>query len=129
VELTALWSGGLSWRRLAVLIKHLPAESATMTALRNAAPVEQLKESAAVADYGSWSQTDMLLAELIDIASWLRWTKTKDAEKNQNQPGPYPRPGVNRKPRPALNTKVIDLLEFVRKNNGAAPTGYIESKE
>jgi hypothetical protein len=44
VELSDLWTGDLSWRRLGVLVKHLPAESATKTALRNAAPVEELKE-------------------------------------------------------------------------------------
>lgn len=130
VELTGLWSGGLSWRRLGVLIRHLPPESATKTALRNAAPIAQLQQVAAEVEYGAWSQTDMLLADLIDIAAWLRWSKTKDAESNKNPPKPYPRPGVNRRPANApLNSKVINLLEFVRNNNGAAPEGYVQLEE
>ena len=125
MELTGLWNGGLSWRRLGVLIKHLPQDSVTKTALRNAAPEPALQEAVAEAEYGPWSQTDMLLAELIDVASWLQWSKTKDGENNRNQPAPYPRPGVARKPKPPpFNAKVIDLLEYVRSNNGASPAGF-----
>lgn len=127
VELTGLWTGDLSWRRLGVLVKHLPAESATKTALRNAVPVEQLKDAVEVADYGPWSQTDMLLAELIDVARWLQWAKTKASEKVDTAPKPYPRPGVERKPAAAAaNAQVINLLEYVRAHNGASPEGFIQ---
>lgn len=112
-----------------MLVKHLPAESATKTALRNKAPVEDLKEkvSDAETEYGPWSQTDMLLAELIDVARWLQWSKTKAAEEKRDVPEPYPRPGVVRKPKVgAVNADVIDLLEYIRKNNGAPPEGYVQ---
>lgn len=89
--------------------------------------MEDLKAVAAEVDYGPWSQTDMLLAELIDINRWLQWSKTKAAEQNKDQPKPYPRPGVERKPAaPVINADVINLLEYVRNNNGASPEGYVQ---
>lgn len=130
IELSGLWTGELSWRRLGALIRPLPPESAFKTALRNAAPVEELKEKVAdvAADYGPWSQTDMLLAEMIDTLRWLQWAKTKDAaaEPPKNAPTPYPRPGVDRKPASGgpLSAEVVDLLEYVRRNGGAAPEGW-----
>lgn len=129
MQLSGLWTGELSWRRLGVLIRHLPAESAFKTALRNATPTTDLKQVVEDGDreYGAWSQTDMLLAELIDVARWLRWSKTPDAEKGTNRPEPFPRPGVERKTVvPTMNAQVVDLLEYVRKNNGAAPEGFVK---
>ncbi len=123
-----LWTGRLTYRRLGVLIKHLPAESATKTELRNAAPVEVLKQAAVSKTYGPWSQTDMLLAELIDQASWLKWSKTKDAENGTNLPPPYPRPGVKRADEPVAQTAmgdVIDLFEYMKQHNGASPPGFV----
>jgi hypothetical protein len=128
--LSDLWTGDLSWRRLGVLIKHLPPESATKTSIRNATPVEQLQ---AVVDdsetkYGAWSQTDMLLAQLIDLVTWLQWAKTKAADTRPNEPPkPYPRPGVQRAAAPVVrpDAHVIDLLEYVRTHGGAPPEGYI----
>jgi hypothetical protein len=124
VDVRDLWTGILSWRRLGVLVKNLPAESATKTALRNAAPLQQVRESATAADYGPWSQTDMLLAELIDVARWLQWSKTKAAEKNTDHPEPFPRPGVQRKGAAPVNATVVSMLEYLRTHNGAAPGGY-----
>ena len=84
---------------------------------------------AADADYGRWSQTDMLLADLIDVARWLQWSKTKAGADGKDQPKPYPRPGVDRKPKksPATDAKVINLLEYLRAHNGAAPEGYTQT--
>lgn len=118
----------MSWRRLGVLIRGLPAESVTKTELRNETPEDEL--TAAVvgnSPYGAWSQTDMLLADLIDVARWLQWSKTKDGEDNRNHPKPYPRPGVKRPG--AVTAKVVDLLEYVRTHNGAAPSNYMQSPE
>lgn len=123
-----MWRGGLSWRRLGVLVKHLPPESATKTALRNAAPDDRLTEAViGDAPYGPWSQTDMLLADLIDVARWLQWAKSKDGEDNKNRPEPYPRPGVQRKG--AVTAKVINLLDYIREHNGAAPDNYTAAPE
>lgn len=114
-----------------MLIKHLPAESATKTAIRNTTPVEELQAVVADTDtqYGPWSQTDMLLAQLIDIVSWLRWAKTKAAEdKPKEPPALYPRPGVERKfSAPLAQPNVINLLEYVRAHGGAPPAGFISA--
>lgn len=105
-----------------MLIKNLPAESATKTALRNATPVSEMRQSASTAEYGAWSQADMLLAELIDVARWLQWSKSKDAGKTA-PPEPFPRPGVARKAA-AVTDNVVSILEYLRTHNGAAPPGY-----
>lgn len=128
--LSDLFTGDLSWRRLGVLITHLPTESATKTALRNAAPVNDLQETSVTADYGPWSQTDMLLAELIDLARWQQWAKTKAADNPRTAPKPYPRPGVDRPMAlgdTTASADVINLLEYVRNNNGASPEGYVQT--
>jgi hypothetical protein len=130
VALTGLWTGDLTWRRLGVLVKHLPAESATKTALRNAAPVQKLQKAVETAEYGTWSQTDMLLAELIDVARWLQWSKTKAAEDGRDAPKPFPRPGVDRTGhagKAPITQNVVNLLEYMRANRGAVPEGYTEA--
>ncbi len=40
-----------------------------------------------------WTRETHKLADLIDIASWIAWTKTEDAQHNRNQPQPQWRPG------------------------------------
>jgi hypothetical protein len=56
----------------------------------------------------------MLLAELIDVARWLQWAKTKAAEKVDTAPKPYPRPGVERKPKAAADERPGDQPARVR---------------
>lgn len=100
-------------------------ESATKTALRNAAPESDLRQ-AVDADYGPFSQTDMLLCELIDVLRWLQWAKTQDGTDNKNQPKPYPRPGVKRDGQSvssAASADVINLMERIRANRGGVD-GY-----
>ncbi|ADX42599.1 hypothetical protein [Gordonia phage GTE2] len=36
----------------------------------------------------------MLLATAADALNWLVWAKTRDGQKNRNQPQPIQRPGV-----------------------------------
>lgn len=112
-----------------MLIKHLPAESATKTGLRNSAPEDELAAAAVDRPYGPWSQTDMLLADLIDVARWLQWSKTTDAEEKspKNIPEPFPRPGVKRSQdrRPApVSAEVVNLLDYMREHRGAPPPGW-----
>jgi hypothetical protein len=61
--------GRMSWRRLRVLIQHLPPESATMTALRNAMPPDELEQLAkrGEPERGRWSQLEQLVALSIDV--------------------------------------------------------------
>jgi hypothetical protein len=87
----------LTWRKLGVLIAHLPPESATMTGLRAAHP-DLAEEAAEQADPAAqpWSADRMLLAALTDSVRYLAWmfavVNFKSAPKSP--PGPIPRPGV-----------------------------------
>lgn len=62
VELTALWRGELTLRRLRVLIEHLPPDSASAHAVAGF--------DGALA---SWSLTDVLLGRVSDELAALRW--------------------------------------------------------
>lgn len=122
LDIRDLWRGRLTWRRLGVLIRGLPVESLTRTAIRNETPVTALRSQSSDADYGPWTQTDMLLAELIDLTRWLQWAKTKSGQENRDHPKPFPRPGIDREIAPLA--KVVNLLEYVRAHDGAAPQDY-----
>ena len=75
-----------------------------MTALRNTMP--DAMDSDADAAEGRWSQTEMLLAALVDESRMLRWlyTTANSGDKSPpKQPEPIRRPGVDRKaPRPKI---------------------------
>lgn len=74
-RLSDLFSGRLSWRRLDVLVRHLPADSATAHALYGAA-VE-------------WSPTEHLLASVVDALNVMIWQNSPKGAR----PRPIPRPG------------------------------------
>ncbi|MEU5424238.1 hypothetical protein AB0H73_01325 [Streptomyces olivoreticuli] len=85
------------------MIEHLPPESATVTALRNTAPVTELDEQAEGADpsRGRWSQTELLLAQVIDAVNRLSHyyaLVNTSGGKRPDPPQPVPRPGVPRTP-------------------------------
>ncbi len=74
-----------------------------MTALRNAAPEVDLEAQAEGADpsRGRWSQTDLLLAQVIDSVTRLSHYYTlvnTSGGKRPDPPQPVPRPGVPRTP-------------------------------
>ena len=90
-------------------MRALPPESATKTALRNKMGDAEIKQASTSADpsQGQWSQTDMLLASLIDTVRWLlHITVIANGGKGKSKPPePVPRPGVapkGKKRRPAL---------------------------
>lgn len=68
VRLRDAGNASLSWRDVVVLARQSPR-------------------------LGDWTRTDYLLAELVDLTSWLAWAKTEDAAKGRNRPKPIPRPG------------------------------------
>lgn len=99
MDLLGFYRGELSWRGLRVLIEHLPPESATMTALRNANP-HVVRDDGPDPAEGRWSQVEMLLAALVDDVRLLRWVYlTANAGKGTKpkQPEPISRPGVQKK--------------------------------
>lgn len=113
----------MSWRRLRVLIQHLPPESHTMTALRNAMSDEELAEQAdkGEPEKGRWSQTEQLLAVLADRLARVEYVLIcAHSEKKQDPPEPMRRPGAKpRKAKPKLTDDSAQTL-FQLINGGAA---------
>jgi hypothetical protein len=103
IDLMDLWRGGLSFRRLALLIRHLPSDSWTQTRLRDAAPPELLDPDEADAGprtHGPWALENYQLAQLTDEIAALRYVVAKGAGmENYPEPTPTPRPGMTRRVR------------------------------
>ncbi|MCX4816778.1 hypothetical protein OG601_47520 [Streptomyces sp. NBC_01239] len=95
----------MTWRRLRVLIQHLPPESATWTALRNSLSDEELAEQAdkGEPEKGRWSQQEQLTAALLDATRRVEYVlicaNTESKAKLPKTPEPVPRPGA-KPPRP-----------------------------
>ena len=91
----------MTWRLLGNLVRHLPPESATKTALRNRMGDAEMATASKTADpsKGQWSQTEMLIASLIDAVRWLvHITVVANGGKGKSKPPePIPRPGVKPK--------------------------------
>lgn len=116
----------MSWRRLRVIIQHLPPESHTMTALRNGLTEEQLEEHAdqGEPEHGRWSQLEQLLALQIDVQRQQLYAftcaNTDSKSKRPQAPEPIARPGAKpRKPKPKLTDNSREAL-FRLINGGAA---------
>ncbi|MFE6774842.1 hypothetical protein [Streptomyces sp. NPDC057702] len=81
----------LSSRRLAVLVRHLPAESAFVRARQGEA--------------AAWGPTDYLLAAVVDhlaIATWMYASVNRDEYADPPEaPLPVPRPTTGDRPPPA----------------------------
>lgn len=107
----------MSWRRLRVLIQHLPPESHTMTALRNSLTEEELDEQAdqGEPEHGRWSQLEQLLALLIDVQRQQLYAftcaNTESKAKRPDAPEPIARPGAKpRRPKPKLTDDSAEAL-------------------
>ncbi|MFF0736911.1 hypothetical protein ACFYVK_35520 [Streptomyces chartreusis] len=116
----------MSWRRLRVLISHLPAESATWTALRNELTPQQLAEQAEKGhpEKGRWSQQEQLLASVVDAVrrvEWVLWSvNIEQKSKRPDAPEPMRRPGAGpKKTKAQLTDKSADRL-FELLQGGAA---------
>lgn len=105
----------LTWRRLGALIRQLPPESATKTAIRNAMPETDTKQAATSADpsQGQWSQTEMLLALLVDSVRSLQYALIKVNGGKGKPPDPIPRPGVKPKGKRARKPLTQEQAEFL----------------
>lgn len=119
-----MWRGGLSYRRLWGLIKHLPPESWTQTALRDEdlADLDELAGPEPQPDerYGPWSHADYLLAALRDEVARLAFITARGAGFEKfPEPEPTPRPGVaRRKPAPGLSEAAVLYLNKLRPTGG-----------
>jgi hypothetical protein len=87
--------GRLSWRKLLVLVEHLPPEAALNTAIRNLMPEDKLAENAGDPTKAPWSAAETLLASVIDEIRNLGWTYVQGhSDSSIPKPLPVPRPGV-----------------------------------
>jgi hypothetical protein len=116
----------MSWRRLRVLIQHLPPESATWTALRNGLSDEQMAEQSEKGEpeKGRWSQADQLLALIADRVARLEYVlisvNTEHKSQRPKAPEPIRRPGAKPvKARQRMSDNQANTL-FKLLNGGAA---------
>ncbi|MEU9442884.1 hypothetical protein AB0D42_18565 [Streptomyces sp. NPDC048304] len=121
-----MYRGRLSWRRLRVLIQHLPSESATWTALRNATPEADLAEQAEKGEpeKDRWSKLEQLVATVADRVARVEYVlicaNTDKKRKRPDPPEPIRRPGAKPpRPKPKLTEAGAEVL-FNLINGGAA---------
>ncbi|WP_043468964.1 hypothetical protein [Kitasatospora sp. MBT66] len=98
----------MSLRRLRVLIDHLPPESFTKTALRNAAPADLLAKAQAQArpDLTPWSGVELLLASVLDAVRVQTAVAVAASGGKFHEPEPTPRPGI--RPRTTSRRRLTD---------------------
>lgn len=96
-------------------MKNLPPESAYQTAFREFIKEEgiELPESD---KHGAWSQSDYLLAAIVDGINTLTWQNANQGAKPGQQsekPKPIPRPGVDGK-KSKLDMEVMQDMQARR---------------
>ena len=92
MRLADLWTGQLTWRRLAVLVAHLPRESATVRAQHG--------------EVVEWGATEHLLAHVVDLLAASNWQRAQQRSKTRiTRPKPLPRPGDKRGAKIGRTTK------------------------
>lgn len=116
LDLHDLVTGVMSWRRFAVVLAHLPIESAYRTELLNEADLSALPEPDPNR-HGPWAHDELLLAAIFDRLGQLVWMQS-DGKKPP--PPPYPRPGVGAKVR-AINPAAQAYLRYLEEHRGEAP--------
>lgn len=116
----------MSWRRLRVLIQHLPPESATLTALRNAMPEDDLAAQAenAEPEKDRWSKLEHLVSLVADRVARVEYVlicaNTDKKTRRPDPPEPIRRPGAKQvKPKAQLTEGGANFL-FQLINGGAA---------
>jgi len=117
----------MTWRRLRVLIQHLPPESHTMTALRNSMTAEEQATQAESSDpeKANYSNLEQLVAATVDSVRHLEYTliciNTEKKSKRPEAPKPLPRPGSTppkKKAEPMSDGAAERLFQLI--NGGAA---------
>jgi hypothetical protein len=109
-----------------VLIEHLPAESHTMTALRNELTPAQLAEQAdkGEPEKGRWSQLEQLVAANYDAIRRLEWVlicvNTEKKSQRPDPPEPMRRPGAGPRKKTAQLTEKSASTLFELLQGGAA---------
>ncbi|QCX81279.1 hypothetical protein C9F11_38480 [Streptomyces sp. YIM 121038] len=125
IDVLDVHRGLMSWRRLRVLVEHLPPESHTMTALRNQLSDEELAEQAdkGEPEKGRWSQQDQLLAAVVDALRRVEYVlicANSEKRNHPKPPEPMRRPGAKARPvKQSLSDAQAERL-FRIINGGAA---------
>ena len=104
----------MTWRRLLVLVHHLPPESAVHTAVRNEMPDNTMARRGAAKDpaMGSWSSVEGLLATLIDEVRQQTWVYIQShTERKIPRPAPMRRPGLSERPARTLSLADAQRLD------------------
>ncbi|WP_326792045.1 hypothetical protein OHA79_09595 [Streptomyces sp. NBC_00841] len=99
-DLLDMWRGKLSPRKVNVLVRGLPPDSATRMAMNGGEPL--------------WGRADHILADLVDATNSNTWVvANREASKKERSPfpDPYPRPGDAEVPSKREIT-AADLLAF-----------------
>lgn len=112
----------MSFRRLGVILRHLPVDSAYCAEIRDELTPEQLQAASSGGDpskHGRWSLEAMLGARNGDLLQLLLWQNGGNQGK---APDPYPRPGVQSGPAPITDAGLEYLLK-TRELRGAHPNG------
>jgi hypothetical protein len=105
---------GLTWRKLLVLVHHLPPESAVNTAIRNTMPDSVMAREGAKHDptKSSWSAVESLLALLIDEIRQQTWTYVQSkSEKRIARPTPIKRPGIGARRERAISLEAAQRMD------------------
>lgn len=99
----------LTWRKLLVLLRHLPPEGALNTAMRNEMTEREIEGSSIDPTKGRWSAVEMMLATLIDEVRMGTWALIQiNSEKRVPRPEPIQRPGMSRISRSAKRMSLED---------------------
>jgi hypothetical protein len=111
----------LTWRKLLVLLEHLPPESALNTSMRNDAPEHELAIIGAGADptRAKWSALESMLAAVLDEIRMSNWAYAQaHSEKKIKRPEPVPRPGINRR---GKVMRIEDAMKIDPRLRGLSP--------
>lgn len=122
VDLTDLWRGRLSLRRLRVLVDHLPPDSATAYAVVD-------EEGQDLSALRGWRLTDVLLARLADELAIYRWQwesahLDKKARPRQQPPSVLPEVKTKRPDRESVPVVSPHRLGSFVNEQEENPHGY-----
>lgn len=99
------------WRDLDIFVRNLPRDSALAYSFHG--------------DKVLWGPKEHLLADLVDVARWMQWSKTKDASKTgAKPPAPIERPGRENPERKTRVGKPEPLENIVEWLGGDFKTMY-----
>lgn len=110
----------MSWRRFAVILRGLPADSEYKTELRNNTDLTSLGDPEPGV-HGPWSQTDYILARISDQIAVYMWAQSEPTARPA-EPSRYPRPGIDDGSNVVpISTEALAYLEYMRQHQGAEP--------